>query len=336
MTSSNEQHVNASHSDKSNDWDREQVRDTLDAVQGLLATYVAGKRSEAKWNLLKRTVIATFVLMVLAVWAIFYFRALGFQSDPIQKSLAMIPIHGTIASGAEASADRLVPLIERACEAAHVEGLILDIDSGGGSPSESERIIAAVEQCKSGGDGVEGKPVYAMIGSVGASAAYMIGMHCDEIFAGRYSIVGSIGAIIRMNDLSQLAGQLGVKERSFKSAPLKGGPSMLSGVTAADEEELNGLVTDLGKTFLADVQQSRGDAIKISGEELFSGRVWTADEALQIGLIDQIAVLEELKHTRFKDKKIHLYRTKPSIAETMGLTQMVHDVIADFAAPKVQ
>ncbi len=309
------------------------LRKTLDAVHGLVGVHVAAKRRDANWAMVKRAFIGTVVLAVFCLWVVFYARALGFQTDPLARAVALVPIEGVIAPGLDASAENIVPIIERACAATHVDSIVLDINSGGGAPAEAERIIAAVKQCRAGTKDRAGKPVYALINGVGASAAYMIAMNSEEVFAGRYSIVGSIGAIMRMNDASELAHRLGIRELTYRSAPLKGGPSMLSGTTPADDQAANDLVLAMGHQFLAEVQQARGDALKLPTDEVFSGRVWTAEQALDAGLIDQIAVLEELKQTKFEGRKLHRYETKPSLVETMGLTELVHQVVADLSQP---
>jgi protease-4 len=312
------------------------LRKTLDAVQGLVGVHVASKRRDSNWAMVKRAFIGTVVLGVLCLYVVFYARALGFQTDPIARAVALVPIEGTIAPGLDASAENIVPIIERACAATHVDSLVLDINSGGGAPAEAERIIAAVKQCRAGKGDKPGKAVYALINGVGASAAYMIAMNTDEVFAGRYSIVGSIGAIMRLNDASELAHRLGVKELTYRSAPLKGGPSMLSGSTPADDQAANDLVLSMGQLFLSQVQAARGDALKLPAEEVSSGRVWTAEQALEAGLIDEIAVLEDLKQSKFEGRKIHRYETKPSLVESMGLAEVLYQVVADMSQPTIR
>ena len=280
--------------------------------------------------------MGTVVLGSLLLYLVFYAKMLGFQTDPITKSVARVEISGTIAPGAKASAERIVPLIERACKAKHVTAVLLDINSGGGSPSEAERMIASLKSCRSTDDGNTPKKVYALINGAGASAAYMIAMHTDEIYAGRYSIVGSIGAIIRYNDLSELANKHGIWERAFRSAPLKGGPSMLSGSTPEDDQAYQDMVVTMGRTFMEEVKESREGRLNISDELLFSGRVWTAREAKEYGLIDGIAVLEDLKSDQFKGATIHDYKQKSSFAEGMGMKALIRETLFEAGELKVQ
>jgi protease-4 len=329
MTPTSDPTPSSSH-DQAPAWVAELIK-TMQPISDLAAMHALGKRRDNNWRAMVRLFTATIVLVMVGVWVLFQSRAWGLQSDPLQRSVAIIPVEGPIAPGLNASAERLVGLIERACKADSVESLLLQINSPGGSPSEAERVMAAVQTCRAKTDSHEPKRVVAMIDGLGASAAYMIAMSTDEIVAGRYSIVGSIGAISRFTDFSELAKRFGVIEHTYRSNILKGGPSALSGVTPEDEQVNTEIVTDLGRQFLGEVVTLRGDRLKADPEQLFSGRVWRADDAMALGLIDGIASLEDLKRDRFKDINLHRYDTKPSIAEQLGLTQAVRQVMAEVS-----
>jgi len=317
------------------DW-KDQLASTLQTTQALLTTLTLGKRKENNWRTIKWTFIGTMAITSVLMWAIFNAKMIGFQTDPITQSIARVKIEGEIAPSTLASAERVVPLIERACNAKHVTAVLLDINSGGGSPSESERMIAALKSCRQPTDGGKPKKVYALINGIGASAAYMIAMRADEVYAGRYSMVGSIGAIIRYPDMSELANRFGVHEKIYRSAPLKGGPSLISGTTPEDDAAFQELVAKMGRSFLDDVKASRRGKLKIDDKLLFSGRVWTSTEALNFGMIDRIAVLEDLKAGPFKDAKIYDYKQKSSFAEGMGFKAVFKDAISEALQAKVQ
>ncbi|MHB8742068.1 MAG: S49 family peptidase [Sulfuricaulis sp.] len=295
------------------------------------------EKREATW----RTARRTFLIALTA--AAFLGYAISMQSvvmgkpntpRPTDASVALIPIDGEISSKGTASADKIVPLIDAACKSDKVKELALMIDSPGGAPLESERIYTALNYCKLP-DGKR-KPMVSVIQSLGASAAYMIAMHTDKIYAGKYAIVGSIGAVMRYVDASELAERLGLSEKIFRSGPLKGGPSMLSPTSPEDAKVNDEMVKELGATFLADVVKSRGSRLKVNPDELKSGRVWTSDQALAMGLIDGEAVLEDLKHTDFKGLKVVDYSPKPTIAKWLGAEDVLRDVISEVIQPKVQ
>lgn len=315
---------------------RDQLSDTLGNINTAIRVFAHARDSDRFWGAIKRGALVLAILGFLGFYALMYGRALGVQSDPGSRSIALIPIHGPIGPGLDASADQVVPIIERACRSKKVEALVLDINSGGGGPAEAERIMASIDRCRKGSDDKPGKKVYALISGTGASAAYMVAMRADRIYAGRYSLVGSIGTIIRLNDASSLAEKIGVREVAYRTAPLKGGPSILSGPTEEDAQAYSGLVHDLGQTFLEDVLATRGERITMPIEELYSGRLWTATQAKAGGLIDEIAVLEDLAASEFDGMRIHRYRTKRSFVDGIGLKALASQILADAQAPRVQ
>jgi protease-4 len=295
------------------------------------------ERREAQWRTARRTFLVAMTAAAILGYAMTMQSVVLGKADtprPTDASVALIPIDGEISSTSQASAKKIVPLIDAACKSDKVKELALMIDSPGGSPLESERIYTALNYCK-GADGKR-KPMISVIQTLGASAAYMIAMHTDKIYAGKYAIVGSIGAVMRYVDASELATRLGLTEKIFRSGPLKGGPSMLSPTSPEDAKVNDEMVTELGSTFLADVVKSRGARLKVKPENLKSGRVWTSDEALAMGLIDGQAVLEDLKHTDFKGLKVVDYSPKPTMAKWLGAEDILRDVISDVMMPKVQ
>lgn len=315
----------------------EDMKYLVDAVADFASEAAIAKRSERKWSIAKRTFIATMAVLGFALWVFTNSRLMGLQSDPVGSAVALIDIEGEIAPMGPASADGVVPLIERACTAKHVTSVVLQINSGGGAPSEAERIISAMEACRTKETAdKKSKPIYAVVDGTGASAAYMIAMHADRVYAGRYSLVGSIGAILRYNDLSGLANRHGVKEQAIRSAPLKGGPSLVSGITADEQAAYQVLVDGLAKSFLQDVRATRGAKLKADDAMIASGRVWTASDALKLGLIDEIATIEDLKRHKFQDVTFHRYRRKSSFAEAMGLKAVLREVAFDAIQPEVR
>jgi protease-4 len=148
--------------------------------------------------------------------------------------------------------------------------------------------------------------------------------------------VGSIGAIMRLNDATSLANRFGVREISYRTAPLKGGPSLISGQSEVEAEAMQVLVDEAGKIFLRDVLAQRKDKLKVDESTLYSGNIWTAEQALEMGLIDGVGVLDSLRDTLFEGRDLHRYTTKQSIAEQLGLKSLVQQVLADAQGIRLQ
>jgi protease-4 len=96
------------------------------------------------------------------------------------------------------------------------------------------------------------------------------------------------------------------------------------------------MVGELGHVFLADVLKARGARLKAAPAELESGRIWTSDQALAMGLIDQQGVMEDLKETTFKGLAIKAYAPPTSAAKFLGVEEMLRNVVADVMGPAVR
>lgn len=285
------------------------IKDAMFALSALADTATRNERRKGYWNAAKFAALAAVFVFAVLVNLNNFRRLWGLNADPVRDSVALITINGGIGEMGKASATSVIPLIEQACRAERVTEVVLLIDSPGGSPTDADRIVSALKICKAAK-----RPVISVIGSMGASAAYMIAMHTDRIYASRYSLVGSIGAITRYVDA------IGLVEQVYKSGQLKGGPSTLSGSSPEDSKLMAELVVQVASEFYGQLQAARGPRLKGSREDLMSGRIWTAQDAVALGLVDEIAVLEDLKLTRFKDKRIYQYRAKSSFMTDMGLT----------------
>ena len=291
------------------------MTEAMSAITALADHVARNERHKGYWNVVKYTALGLLFLSVALLNLNNVRRMWGVNSNPTRDSVALVAITGAIGGGGRADANAVVPLIEQACQADRVTELALLIESPGGSPTDADRIAAAMKVCRE-----NKKPVVAVIGAVGASAAYMVAMHADRVYASRYSLVGSIGAITRYVDASGLAERLGLTEQVFKSGSLKGGPSNLSATSPEDAALMKELVDKVGVRFYEELKLARGPALKGDQELLMSGRMWTAEDALALGLIDEVAVLEDLKLTRFKGKRIYQYRPKATFMTDIGLT----------------
>jgi len=309
------------------------------AVEAIISYFRVREEREQKahtWKTLSRGVFGVIILSFFVFWLIFYGRLFGVNVNPSRASVAVIPVHGPIAGRGDASAENVVPMIRKACSSRAIQTLVIEINSPGGAPSESERIIDEIRACRT----ETGKPIIALIDQLGASAGYMIAVEADRIVAGKYTLVGSIGAIMRYIDASQAATRLGLAEQIFKSGPLKGGPTNLSGGDEALDAVNQEMVVALGRTFLDEVYERRKAKLTVDKEELFSGRIWTAEESLRIGLIDDIGTLESLSATEWKDLRVQRYVVKSGVARGMGFNlgigEWLSGELQQLAAPKVE
>ena len=231
---------------------------------------------------------STLLLMPLLFGIYFLLQTSGFKAGPFGPVIGIVHIDGEISSASPSSADKIVPVLERAFEANNVVQVVLAIDSPGGAPVEAERIGNAVATFKK----KYPKPVVAVISNVGASAAYMIALRADKIIAGKYSLVGSIGALIAPWQLSRALDRLEISQQVFASGHLK---SFLNPFTPPSQDaqaKAQDLVDHVGHTFLRELEQGRTKLLR-TGVDYGSGEVWSGLEAKELGLIDDIGTVDD-------------------------------------------
>jgi protease-4 len=271
----------------------EDMRDKM--VNQMLDDFIRERRAERVW----KWVMRAFWLFLFVGLPIVYFTFIVTQLRPVglpkDDVVGVVRLNGEIAADGMASANKVVPALRKAFEAKNVKAVLLSIDSPGGAPVEAERIYNAIQALKKDNP----KPVIAVINNVGASAAYLVAIHCDEIYAGRYSLVGSIGAVLSSWDFSKAIGRFDVYQRVYASGDLK---SMLNPWTPATPEadrKAHELVDTFGGAFIGELKQVRGKKL-IEGFDYGRGEVWGGDAALKIGLIDGLGTIDGIAARKFK------------------------------------
>jgi protease-4 len=219
---------------------------------------------------------AVFVLIALAVIAGIVYAS-GFAGESRRSAhIARFAIDGVILE----KRDEL-KLIEKISEAKAVKGVIISINSPGGSTTGGEALYGALRKL------AEKKPVVAEIRTVGASAGYMVALSADHIVARYNSITGSIGVLFQYGNIAKLMETLGVKMDAVKSAPLKAEPDFYSDTTPEARAMLETLVKDSYDWFVALVAERRGlsdaDARRVA-----DGQIFTGHRARELKLVDTI------------------------------------------------
>ena len=253
-----------------------------------------------------RTLRASLYFLMFAVPAVlyvsFYAWSSGFRFGPSNDVVGVIRLQGEMAEGALASADRVLPKLCQAFESSHVRAIVLSIDSPGGAPLEAERIYSALESWRK----THPKPVVAVINNLGASAAYMVALHADRIYAGNYSLVGSIGAILSGWDAHDAVNRLGLSQRVYASGELKSMMNPFVSMSPEADKKARDLVEQMGKAFRADLAVHRKGHLR-DDIDYGSGGVWGGAEAHRIGLVDEVATIDEVMHTSWPGLAVHDY-----------------------------
>jgi protease-4 len=208
----------------------------------------------------------------------------------VSGTLTTRPESGTFGlGGRESPTARMREEIERALEDDEIVALLLRIDSPGGSVIASEMLYREVHRFKR-----ESKlPVVAQMIGAGTSGAYYVAMAADEVRAYPSTVTGSIGVIIPGLNLSGLMERFGVANQTITTGAFKDAGSPLRPMLPEERAQLEGVARDLFASFLDVVQAGRPKLARERIEQLADGRVYSASQALEAGLIDAIGDLPE-------------------------------------------
>lgn len=225
--------------------------------------------------------------------------------------IALIDVSGTISDArsqqllgsGENPVSAFLEQLDKARRDRRVKGVILRINSPGGTVVASELMHDEITHFKK-----SGKPIIAVMMDVAASGAYYISCACDEIIAQPSTVTGSIGVIMRTFDLSGTMAKLGVKSEAIVSGEYKDLGSMFRTLRSDERELFQGIIDEMYNRFVAAVVAGRPKLDEAQVRHLADGRVYTAAQALEAGLIDRIASLRE--SVRLLKKRTHSRKTR--------------------------
>ncbi len=217
-----------------------------------------------------------------------------------EKHTALVDINGVISADSDASADKVVAGLRDAFKDDNTAGVILRINSPGGSPVQSGYINDEIGRLRRKHPKI---PLYAVIGDVCASGGYYIAVAADEIYADKSSVVGSIGVLMNGFGFVAAMDKLGIERRLLTAGEHKGLLDPFSPLRDEEVGHLRSLLTELHGQFIDAVKKGRGDRLK-SSPDLFSGLVWTGEKSVSLGLVDGLASSGKVAREVIGAKKI--------------------------------
>ncbi len=264
----------------------EQVKNKDDSDEGwekkLIANIAMGalteQRRARRWGIFFKLCMLAYVVVFLLI--LLPGRDGGSTSSG--NHTALIDINGVIAADAEANADSVVTALRKAFEDEGTRGLILRINSPGGSPVQAGYINDEIMRLREKYPDI---PVYAVVADVCASGGYYIAAAAQEIYANKASMVGSIGVVMSGFGFVDTMEKLGIERRLLTAGESKGLLDPFSPVNHGEVSHVKSMLESIHQQFIAVVKEGRGDRLK-GGDELFSGLIWTGEQSLELGLID--------------------------------------------------
>lgn len=227
------------------------------------------------------------------------------------KHTAVVYLHGTIEPKSEASAENLIASLQSAFEDKGTAGVVLRINSPGGSPVQSGIVYDEIRRLRGKYPDI---PLYAVVEDICASGGYYIASAADKIYVDKASIVGSIGVLMDGFGFTGSMDKLGVERRLLTAGENKGFLDPFSPQDARQREHAQVLLNDIHKQFIDVVRQGRGKRLKET-PEIFSGLMWTGAQSIQLGLADGFGTVDTVARDVIKADKTVDYSVRENIAE---------------------
>ena len=282
-----------------------------DLLKDLVTSLIEERRSERRNKLFFRTTwLILFGLLIL----IFFSFPLD-NAALNDEHTALIEINGVITPGSTSNKESIIPHVKRAMENNLCFGIILKINSPGGSAVQSKLIHDEILKLKL----KHKKPIYSVIEDMGTSGGYYIAASTELIFSSSSSIVGSIGVRLDSFNFKSLMEKLGIQSQTISSGEDKTMLDPFQGMSEKHKKHLQNILVEIHNQFINDIKKSRGS--KLTEEDIFTGLFWTGDQAKKIGLIDDIASTYDVNEQYFNDRVIVNYNKKESLLdEVLGTT----------------
>ncbi|MGE0081630.1 MAG: S49 family peptidase [Thiohalomonadaceae bacterium] len=281
-------------------------------------------------------------------WSIF-FKSLGFlylflllfmfmgdfeEGEPKGRHTALVELEGVIDGVAGVSADQVNSSLRAAFENSDVAGIILRINSPGGSPVQSGEIFDEIRRLR---QEYPDTPLYAVVGDICASGGYYVAAAADAIYVNKASIVGSIGVLMNGFGFVETLDKLGVERRLYTAGENKGFLDPFSPEQPQQVQHIRTLLDNVHRQFIDAVKQGRGERLK-DEKAIFSGLVWTGEEGIGLGLVDGLGSADYVAREVIGAERIVDYTAQPDYLERFferfGATTM--KLLTEQATPRLR
>lgn len=245
----------------------------------IVLDYTKDKRRKRLWRRFYRSIILVGTLLFTYI---FYTHAQQEKALMHTPHVGMINLIGPIFEGQGVNADDFAKGLDAAFQSEGLKGVILKINSPGGSPVQADYIYNTIKFYQQKNPDIK---FYAVCTDVCASAAYYVAAAADEIYANEASMVGSIGVLYNGFGFVGTMEKLGVARRLMTAGKYKGMLDPFSPTQPEEEQKLQAMLDAVHQQFISKVKEGRGARLVID-DEIFSGLFWTGGEAKTRGLID--------------------------------------------------
>jgi protease-4 len=283
-------------------WERE-------VLEKLALSAIQEQRRSRHWNILFKT------LGFLYLFIILFLAAGWFGSDgvSIKAHTALVDLQGVIAAD-QASADTVISSLQGAFEDKKTKGVVLRINSPGGSPVQAGQIYDEIRRLRAKYPKI---PLYVVVDDICASGGYYVAAGADKIFVDKASLVGSIGVLMDGFGFTQTMQKLGVERRLLTAGENKGFLDPFSPVDPKQQAYARQMLEEIHGQFINVVKQGRGKRLKET-PEMFSGLVWSGEKSIELGLADGYGSVDSVARDVIGAEDVVDFTQREGLAERLA------------------
>lgn len=282
------------------------AKPTLSLEQHLVDELLRDRRRDRRWRIIRFCVLfVTFLALIALV-------ALSGKGDddttaarPLGRYAALVRMEGTIAPSDGVSAARFNPVLADAFADSGAAGVVVVINSPGGTPVQASLIHDRIVQLRKQ---YPERRVVVVGEDMLTSGAYFIAVAAESIYVNASSLTGSIGVVARNFGFVETMKKLGVERRTQTAGERKDQLDPFAPETAQDREKLTSILNGMHQHFIATVKDGRGARLKGSDADLFSGDFWLGSRAVELGLVDGLGSLSEVLDREFQVSRVREFR----------------------------
>jgi protease IV len=278
-------------------------------IERLATSALQEQRRGRRWGIF-------FKLLTFAYLTVIILMLVDWQSRgaPDGKHTALVEVSGLSAPGNDSSAERVSASLQAAFKDKNTQGVVVRINSPGGSPVQSHAIYEEMRRLRKQYPAI---PLYAVVEDICASGGYYVAAGADRIYVGRSSIIGSIGVRMDSFGVTGLMDKLGVERRLITAGENKGFLDPFLPVDEKQKRHAQQLLEDVHRQFIDVVREGRGDRLKET-PDMFSGLVWTGSQGLALGLADAFGSVDSVAREVIKAERVVDFSQKENVAERLA------------------
>jgi protease-4 len=277
-------------------------------LEKLALSSLEEQRRARRWGIFFKSL--TFIYLSILL---FYWLGWSSQSDMSisGKHTALVDLRGVISPDTIGSAENINAGLQHAFKDKKTQGVILRINSPGGSPVQSGYINDEIRRLRAEYPDI---PLYAVVEDICASGGYYIASAADKIFVDKASMVGSIGVLMNGFGFTGVMEKLGIERRLLTAGENKAFLDPFSPTNIEQEKYARKMLGEIHRQFIEVVRQGRGQRLK-EDPEIFSGIMWTGEKSVELGLADAMGSADYVAREVIKAEHIVDYTTREGFAE---------------------